>query len=80
MTIPLVDARSGEVVHVGDFVDDGLEIVSVEQLGPLSVLLTTQRRGYFKQSTVVPIKYWPRLLYYGPEFPDVGWRVVVLPT
>ena len=82
MALPIVDARSGKLIQIGQVVQFGPnDWYRLMDLGT-GVFTAVGRietpRG--TQDVVMPIKYWPRKLTYGPRFVTDAWRVVLVPS
>ncbi len=80
---PIVDARSGKVVKIGEPVvypgdpDAGYTIESVS-IGVFSGKAAV-RKTYGRIVVGMPIRWFPKLTY-GPHFPVDGLRAAILPT
>lgn len=83
--IPIVDAHTGRILKIGDDVPgENANIIAVSE-GIFTALITVKYRRpheWAGRTQVVksPIKWFPRLLYYGPTFPVSGLRAIILPT
>lgn len=82
--IPIVDARSGQVLKVGDRVPHENSIILDVRVGltTAQVLIQGDVFGEGRNGSTwlpAPVKWFPRLTY-GPGFPVGGLRVVMLPT
>lgn len=82
--IPVVDARSGKLVSVGETVSypdnpiSGWQLLSVEE-GIFSADVVIMSCGGRVEVVPSPVKWFPRLTY-GPQFPVGGLRAVVFPS
>ncbi len=89
--IPIVDARSGKVVRVGETVmypksddlpQEGFKLEALE-VGLFSARARLRIWGLDGKERVAvvpaPIRYFPKLTY-GPQFPVDGLRVAILPS
>ena len=82
--LPLVDARSGQVINGADLVKnspDKEDWYSVAWVRPgiFSATVALVRWDMELHKVECPIKYFPRLLY-GPRFPVDAWRVAIIPS
>ena len=81
--IPIVDARTGKIIRIGEFVRGGPEqdagfVIECLHTGVLRAKAVTRTRlglGVVE----CPIRYFPRLTY-GPEFPADGLRAAIFPS
>lgn len=86
--IPMVDARSGKVVQLGEKIvydtrtGEGSRVEAIDA-GLFSAKARVRTWGSDGQERVavvpVPIRYFPKLTY-GPAFPVAGLRVAILPS
>ena len=92
--IPIVDARSGKVVRVGETIEyaptrmlDGslqragfrLNSISLGLFSGKADVTTWEGDQEYRQVVALPIKWFPKLTY-GPQFPVDAVRVAVLPS
>ena len=86
--MPMVDARSGKVVQLGEKIvydaktGEGSRVEAFHA-GIFSATARVRTWGLDGKERVavvpVPIRYFPKLIY-GPQFPVDGLRVAILPS
>jgi hypothetical protein len=92
--IPIVDARSGKVVQVGESIEyapmrtlDGsmqrsgfrLNSISLGVFSGKADVTTWDGDQEYRQVVAIPIKWFPKRTY-GPRFPVDALRVALLPS
>lgn len=77
--LPIVDARSGQVLRVGDRIPHDDRIIVDVDVGLTTAKVWATAPGGRITCVRSPVKWFPRLTY-GPAFPVGGLRVVMLPT
>ena len=73
MALPIVDARNGKLVSVGETVryhdGDWWRLLGVHNQGLFEATAWVET-PHGRQAVRLPIKYWARKLIYGPAYPS----------
>lgn len=84
MSLPVVDARSGKIVKIGEVVTypggEWWQLLGVKKLRRGVGAAFIQSSDYLSRWVPMPIKYKPRKLIYGPWFPSGAKFVGIFPS